>query len=48
MRAAYGELIDEEGLTDDTRFIAGSIYGGEIFGFEDGVVRSIFVGAAAE
>ena len=29
-------------------FIAGSIYGGLIFSFEDGIVNQIFLGAAAE
>lgn len=45
----YGTLrapdfpVDEEG-----HFIAGSIYGGLMFDFEGGKVRSIFLGAAAE
>ncbi len=44
----YGALKDEDGFTNDEKFVAGSVYGGEIFNFKDGKVSSIFVGAAAE
>ena len=38
----------EEGPSDRGTFIAGSIYGGIIFTFEEGKVSSIFFGAGAE
>lgn len=44
----YGDLKDEDGFTNEDKFVAGSVYGGEIFNFKDGKVSSIFVGAAAE
>jgi hypothetical protein len=50
VEAAYGDVQDEEGLDpgDDSMFVAGSIYGGVFFGFEEGKVESIFMGAGAE
>jgi hypothetical protein len=44
---AYGAEKNAEDSTDE-RFVAGSIYGGVLFGLKDGRVESIFVGAAAE
>ncbi len=42
----------DEGFREDSKssgsFVAGSIYGGMIFTFQDGKVREIFLGAAAE
>ncbi len=34
--------------TPGKTFVAGSIYGGVIFTFDDGKVEQIFIGAAAE
>jgi hypothetical protein len=46
----YGEHQTDEGReqSDEDSLVVGSVYGGTIFGFTDGVVSSIFVGAAAE
>jgi len=44
---AYGNEINEEDSSPDA-LVAGSVYGGVIFGIEDGRVSSIFIGAAAE
>ncbi len=46
VRQAYA--AHEEEPSDPGTFIAGSIYGGIIFTFEDGKVSSIFFGAGAE
>jgi len=35
-------------FTDSTTIVAGSIYGGVIFNFEKGIVKSIFIGASVE
>lgn len=43
----YGKLRGEESEAGET-FIAGSTVGGVIFGFKDGKVDSIFIGAASE
>jgi hypothetical protein len=47
---AYGALrdLDVSEPNDRNHLVAGSIYGGVIFSFEDGVVSEIFFGAAAE
>ena len=48
---AYGKYQDEDALLFTKlgdRFLAGSIYGGMIFRFKNGRVKSIFLGAAAE
>lgn len=47
---AYGDVKDQDGFGDDDAgsFVAGSVFGGIIFGFEDGKVSEIFMGAAAE
>lgn len=44
---AYGKLRGEESEAGKT-FVAGSTVGGVIFGFEEGKVVSIFIGAASE
>lgn len=44
---AYGKLRGEESEAGKT-FIAGSTVGGVIFGFKDGKVVDIFIGAASE
>jgi hypothetical protein len=46
---AYGRFRDREGGTKEgKRFVAGSIYDGMIFDFQNGRVVRIFLGAAAE
>jgi hypothetical protein len=44
---AYGAERNAEESTAE-RFVAGSIYGGVLFGLKDGRVETTFVGAAAE
>lgn len=44
---AYGKLRGEESEAGKT-FVAGSTVGGVIFGFKEGKVDSIFIGAASE
>lgn len=44
---AYGAEKNAEESSEE-RFVAGSIYGGVLFGLKDGRVETIFVGAAAE
>jgi hypothetical protein len=44
---AYGAERNAEESTEE-RFVAGSIYGGVLFGLKDGRVETIFIGAAAE
>jgi len=47
--AAYGAVADPEFPPTDDRFVAGSLFGGLVFGFDAaGKVTSIFLGAAAE
>jgi hypothetical protein len=46
--AAYGECQDKEMSESGRSFVAGSIYGGLIFFFENGRVTRIFLGAGAE
>lgn len=43
-----GREADEPDYTSPEQLIVGSIYGGTFFGFHDGKVDSIFVGAGAE
>ena len=45
---AYGHEWDKENSMPSGSFIAGSIYGGVIFNFENNKVNRIFLGAAAE
>lgn len=45
---AYGNVQDKEQSEPGKTFVAGSIYAGVIFTFEDGKVAQIFIGAAAE
>jgi hypothetical protein len=46
--AAYGDCQDKEMSETGRSFVAGSVYGGVIFSFENGRVTSIFLGAGAE
>ncbi len=46
LKAYEKEINSEE--TNDSSIVVGSIYGGLIFGIKDGVVSSVFIGAAAE
>jgi len=48
VRKAYRALWNHEDSKSSGSFVAGSIYGGMIFYFQDGKVREIFLGAAAE
>lgn len=45
---AYSDVQDEEGSEAPFNFVAGSLYGGLVFSFEEGKVIQIFLGAAAE
>lgn len=45
---AYAKEKDKEMSIPDQTFVAGSIYGGLIFTFDQGRVSEIFLGAAAE
>ena len=44
----YGQYKDQENSVPFKRFVAGSIYGGLMFSFQNGRVVEIFLGAAAE
>ncbi len=44
----YGKEQETETSVPGQSFVAGSIYGGLIFTFENGLVNEIFLGAAAE
>lgn len=44
----YGKDQEQETSVSGQSFVAGSIYGGLIFTFENGLVNEIFLGAAAE
>ena len=44
----YGRYKDKEHSVPFKRFVAGSVYGGLIFSFQNGRVVEIFLGAAAE
>jgi hypothetical protein len=48
VRKAYRELEEKDHTKRGETFVAGSIYGGVIFQFQDGKVVEIFLGAAAE
>ena len=48
VRKAYKKDWNKEDSTQSRSFVAGSIYGGIIFQFQDGKVNRIFLGAAAE
>ena len=43
----YKEEIDPK-FSDSVSIVAGSIYGGLMFGFENNTVKTIFIGASAE
>ncbi|GAB4192511.1 MAG: hypothetical protein Fur006_36990 [Coleofasciculaceae cyanobacterium] len=45
---AYKDEEERESSISSKSFVAGSIYGGLIFSFENGRVNEIFIGAAAE
>lgn len=47
VKEAYKEELAEN-IGDEPTLIAGSIYGGIIFNFENGKLSSVFIGAAAE
>ncbi|MFN8240230.1 MAG: hypothetical protein U0X39_05695 [Bacteroidales bacterium] len=47
VRKAYEEYI-KPGESDENFIVAGTVYGGLMFRFENGKVTSIFIGAAAE
>lgn len=44
---AYKDYLDRD-FSNSTSLVAGSIYGGLIFGFTNGRVKTIFIGASAE
>jgi hypothetical protein len=46
--ALYGAVQDKESSEPGRMFVAGSIYGGLVFTFEDSRVSRIFLGAASE
>ena len=46
VQAAYANKLNPE--VNGTNLVVGTVYGGIIFGMDDGVVSSIFIGAAAE
>lgn len=46
--AVYADSIDHESSDPGRTIVAGSVYGGLVFEIEGGVVRRIFLGAAAE
>ncbi|MEM9162450.1 MAG: hypothetical protein AAGC54_05200 [Cyanobacteria bacterium P01_F01_bin.4] len=48
VEAAYGDVIEAESSQAYQQLVAGSIYGGLIFSFENGQVSQIFLGAATE
>lgn len=48
VRKAYRKDWNREDSASSENFVAGSIYGGIIFQFQDGKVTRIFLGAAAE
>ena len=45
---AYKNEINLHDSKSDSSIVAGTIYGGIIFGLKDTIVTSIFIGAAAE
>ena len=48
VKKAYKKDWNKEDSTSSGRFVAGSIYGGIVFEFQNGKVSRIFLGAAAE
>lgn len=48
VQLAYTKEINPHDSRPEATIVAGTIYGGIIFGIKDGVVNSIFIGAAAE
>jgi len=48
VQLAYSNEINPHSSRSESTIVAGTIYGGIIFGIKDGVVNSIFIGAAAE
>ena len=47
VKAAYKDVLSEN-HHEEQSLIAGSVYGGIIFSFENGKLSSVFIGAAAE
>ncbi len=47
-RSAYADAIDVDNSRPGEALIVGSLFGGVIFDFEGGRVKSVFIGAAAE
>lgn len=45
---AYGDVRSDDLDVGDDVFVAGSIYGGLVFSFENGLVKEVFLGASAE
>jgi hypothetical protein len=48
VQTAYKTEINPYDSKPDSAIVAGTIYGGIIFGLKNGIVNSIFIGAAAE
>lgn len=48
VQTAYKTEINPHDSKPDSAIVAGTIYGGIIFGLKNGIVNSIFIGAAAE
>jgi len=48
VKQAYGKEEDRSSSRPNESFVAGSVYGGLIFSFENGRVSKIFLGAGAE
>ncbi|MHC1760155.1 MAG: hypothetical protein AB9917_11700 [Negativicutes bacterium] len=48
VQMAYKNAINPHDSKPESTIVAGTIYGGIIFGLKDGIVTSIFIGAAAE
>jgi hypothetical protein len=48
VQLAYKNELNPSSSRPESTIVAGTIYGGIIFGIKDGVVNSIFIGAAAE
>ena len=48
VQSAYKNEINPHDSKSNSAIVAGTIYGGVIFGLKDSIVTSIFIGAAAE
>ena len=48
VQSAYRNEINPHAGKSDSAIVAGTIYGGLIFGLKDSIVTSVFIGAAAE